>query len=149
MNVIIRELQPEDVEVVSQIETASFSMPWSAESFLEMISAEHCLYLVAEVENQVVGCCGLIMACDEGNVSNVVVDESMRGKGIGQALLSEIILQGQAMDITDFSLEVRVSNEIAIHIYEKFGFRSEGIRPKFYEKPEEDAMIMWRHNVVV
>ena len=149
MNVIIRELQPEDVEVVSQIETASFSMPWSAESFLEMISAEHCLYLVAEVDRRVVGCCGLIMVCDEANISNVVVDESMRGKGIGQALFSEIILQGQARDITDFSLEVRVSNQIAIHIYQKFGFESEGIRPKFYEKPEEDAMIMWRHNVVV
>lgn len=149
MEVIIRKLQPEDVEVVSQIETASFSMPWSAESFLEMIRAEHCLYLVAEADKRVVGCCGLITVCREGNVSNVVVDESMRGKGIGQALLSELILQGQAMEITDFSLEVRVSNQVAIHIYEKFGFVSEGIRPNFYERPVEDAMIMWRHNVVL
>ena len=48
------------------------------------------------------------------------------------------------MGIENFTLEVRVSNASAIHVYEKLGFVSEGIRPRFYEKPVEDAMIMWK-----
>ena len=63
-------------------------------------------------------------------------------------MLSELICRGEAFGITEFTLEVRVSNASAIHVYEKLGFRSEGIRPGFYEKPVEDAMIMWRRQTV-
>ena len=76
----------------------------------------------------------------------MVVAEKYRNCGIGQALLRELIAAGEAAGLAAFTLEVRVSNEAAIHIYEKTGFHSEGIRPGFYEKPREDAMIMWRRN---
>ena len=59
-------------------------------------------------------------------------------------MLEELLRLGNERGITAYTLEVRVSNAPAIHLYEKFGFVSEGIRPKFYEKPTEDAMIMWR-----
>ena len=59
-------------------------------------------------------------------------------------MLLELIRQGEEMGIADFTLEVRKSNAAAIHLYEKAGFRSEGIRPGFYDKPKEDAVIMWR-----
>ena len=61
-----------------------------------------------------------------------------------QALLQALIAHGEARRIAAFTLEVRVSNAAAIHMYEKFGFLSEGIRPGFYERPREDAVIMWR-----
>ena len=61
-----------------------------------------------------------------------------------EAMLRELIARGEAAGVEAFTLEVRVSNAAAIHIYEKEGFRSVGIRPGFYEKPREDAMIMWR-----
>ena len=57
--------------------------------------------------------------------------------------MAELIAGGQKEGIEAFTLEVRVSNAPAIHLYKKFGFVSEGIRPGFYEKPAEDADIMW------
>lgn len=134
----------EDVAPLSVIEAQSFSMPWSAQNFAELLDRPYCLYLVAEADGQVVGGCGLTNCCDEGNIDNVVVAEAFRGRGIGAKLLRELLKRGEAIGIGDFTLEVRVSNAPAIHVYESLGFVSEGIRPRFYEKPEEDAVIMWR-----
>ena len=82
--------------------------------------------------------------CNEGNIDNVVVAESFRGQGIAQKLMQELIALGEKEGVEAFTLEVRVSNKAAIRVYEKAGFVSEGIRPGFYDKPREDAMIMWR-----
>jgi len=140
----IRELQDTDIEAVSAIEAASFSMPWSPNDFRDLLSRNYCYYLVAIVDGEVAGCAGLTDICNEGNIDNVVVAEKFRGQGIATALLKELISRGEGRGINAFTLEVRVSNQAAIHVYEKHGFVSEGIRPRFYEKPIEDAMIMWR-----
>lgn len=144
MVIEIHKLRAEDVEAVSRIEEASFSMPWSPRDFAQLVEAEDSLYLVARADGQVAGCCGVTNISGEGDINNVVVEESMRGRGIAQTMLAELLRRGQEMGIGDYTLEVRVSNAPAIHVYEKLGFVSEGIRPGFYEKPREDAMIMWR-----
>ena len=74
----------------------------------------------------------------------MVVDERYRGMGIAQRMLGELIRRGEEKGVQAFTLEVRAGNAAAIHVYEKLGFASEGIRPGFYEKPAEDAVIMWR-----
>lgn len=140
----IRELQEEDIETLAEIEAKSFSMPWSAGSFRELLSHPYCFYLVALVGGKVVGCCGYTESCGEANIDNVVVEEAYRNQGIAGAMLKELIARGEERRIQAFTLEVRSSNAAAIHIYEKNGFRSVGIRPGFYEKPREDAVIMWR-----
>ncbi len=144
MNIVIRKLQESDIPVLSKIEERSFSMPWSPQDFADLLSREYCFYLVAEVDGEVVGCCGLTNIQNEGNIDNVVVDENYRNQGIGRRLMEELIRSGEADGIEAFTLEVRVGNATAIRLYEKCGFVSEGIRPRFYEKPVEDAMIMWR-----
>lgn len=144
MNLIIRNLRQEDIEPLSMIEAASFSMPWSPKDFEDLLSRSYCTYLVAEIDGEVVGSCGMTNICKEGNIDNVVVAEAYRGRGIAQLLLQELIALGEEEGAEAFTLEVRVSNAAAIHVYEKLGFVSEGIRPRFYEKPVEDAMIMWR-----
>ncbi len=144
MDITIRKLKEEDIEVLSKIESESFSMPWSPKDFADLLGRSYCTYLVAEVDGEVVGSCGMTNICNEGNIDNVVVAETFRGQGIAQMLLKELIDMGEQMGIEAFTLEVRVSNKAAIHVYEKFGFKSEGIRPGFYEKPTEDAAIMWR-----
>lgn len=144
MKITVRPLAEADVEAVSRIEEESFSMPWSAAAFRDLVNQKGALYLVAEADGEVAGCCGLNVVLEEGDIGNVVVAPSMRGKGIGQAMLAELLRQGEAMGLREFTLEVRISNADAIHVYEKLGFVSEGIRPGFYDLPKEDAMIMWR-----
>lgn len=141
---IIRKLTEEDVESLSAIESASFSMPWSAEDFAALLTRDYCVYYVAEVDGEVAGCCGMTNICNEGNIDNVVVAEKFRGQGIATALLEKLLEEGDSLGVTAYTLEVRVSNAPAIHVYEKLGFVSEGIRPNFYEKPTEDANIMWK-----
>ena len=144
MSTIIRELRETDIESLAAIEAASFSMPWSAQDFRGLLSRDYCLYVVAEIDGEVAGCAGLTNSCNEGNIDNVVVAERYRGQGVAQRMLSELLARAEERNMEAFTLEVRVSNAAAIHVYEKLGFVSEGIRPRFYEKPTEDAVIMWR-----
>lgn len=140
----IRELCEEHIEPLSRIESEAFSMPWSPKDFRELLTRDYCMYLVALADGEVVGCCGMTNICQEGNIDNVVVAERFRNRGIAGAMLKELIARGEAAGIKAYTLEVRVSNAAAIHLYEKLGFVSEGIRPNFYERPAEDANIMWR-----
>lgn len=140
----IRELTAADVEAASRIEQEAFSMPWSPRDFLEMVEADYAYYYVAEVEGEIVGCCGIRNIAGEGEITNVVVASGFRGRGIGRMLMEHMLTEASYHGIGDCTLEVRVSNIPAIHLYESLGFKSEGIRPGFYEKPKEDAMIMWK-----
>lgn len=144
MRVEIRELREGDIEALARIEAESFSMPWTRQDFRELLAHSYCFYYVALAEGQPVGFCGYVDICHEAAIDNVAVAGAYRNRGIGQALLREAIAAGEAAGVEAFTLEVRVSNAAAIHIYEKLGFHSVGIRPGFYEKPREDALIMWR-----
>ena len=144
MELVIRELVSEDAQAVSEIEQESFSMPWSPRDFLEMVEADYAYYYVAEVDGEIAGCCGIRNIVGEGEITNVVVAQKFRRQGIGKALMEYMLKEAPKHGIGDCTLEVRVSNEAAIRLYESFGFRGEGIRPGFYEKPAEDALIMWK-----
>lgn len=141
---IIRQMEPEDIPQVAEIEKNIFSMPWSEISFRDTLNREDTLYLVAEEQGEILGYCGLWQSLDEGEIPNVAVRESKRRRGVGLALLQELLLRGEKRGITAFTLEVRAGNKGAISLYEKLGFRSVGIRPHFYVKPVEDAVIMWK-----
>ncbi|MBQ4537752.1 MAG: ribosomal protein S18-alanine N-acetyltransferase [Lachnospiraceae bacterium] len=143
-NLMIRPLQESDVEPLSIIEAESFSMPWSAKDFADLLKRDYCVYLVAEVDGEVAGCLGMTDICHEGNIDNVVVAERFRGRGIATQLMETLFTEGEKRGVEAYTLEVRVSNAAAIHLYEKMGFVSEGVRPGFYERPVEDALIMWR-----
>ena len=134
----------EDVNSLSVIEKEAFRMPWSAASIAQLTKQDYSLCLVAEADGKVAGFCVLTDLCGEGSIDNVAVSVAFRGRGIAQKLLEELLRLAKNRGIGDITLEVRVSNEPAIHIYEKLGFVSEGVRPGFYEKPVEDALIMWR-----
>ena len=144
MEVIIKPLTEEYVDQVCVLEEEAFSMPWHRESFLEMIANENACYLVALVGEEVVASCGLRHIVGEGEITNVVTKSTMRGKGIGRKILLQLLEEGAKMGARDFTLEVRVSNTPAIHLYESLGFVSEGVRKNFYEEPTEDALIMWK-----
>lgn len=144
--ITIREMTLADVDRVCVLEEMAFSMPWHKESFVEMIENKDALYLVADDEQSgVIGCCGVRSIVGEGDITNVVVHPDFRQKGVAYKMLTQLLLQGeQDFGIKEFTLEVRYSNIGAIHLYEKLGFVSEGIRKNFYEEPVEDALIMWK-----
>lgn len=137
-------MEVSDVDVISRLEEETFSMPWSRDAFLEMIGKDDAAYYVAELNGRVVGGCGVLMIAGEGNITNVAVAKEARNKGIGTKMLQYLMDEGEQNGLGAFTLEVRVSNAAAIHVYGKLGFHSEGIRPNFYEKPAEDAVIMWK-----
>lgn len=148
-SITIRPMRETDVHRAAELEAAAFSMPWSEQALRAMLEREDALYLVAETEQQVVGLCGVINACGDGDVSNVSVEISQRGSGIGTVMLGQLLKWGRLIGICNFTLEVRVGNHAAIHVYEKLGFQGEGVRPGFYEKPVEDALIMWKRQEAV
>ena len=140
----VRPLEDKDLDRVCQMEEASFSMPWKREDFKELIESEASSYLVLLLDDYVIGTAGYTDQVGEGYVNNVVIDETYRGKGYSKILMQAVIDDALSHDIKDLTLEVRVSNEPAVRLYESLGFESAGIRKRFYEHPVEDAYVMWR-----
>lgn len=148
----IREMRQEDLEEVAALEAACFSMPWKYRDFEEVPANPDRFYLVAEADSiaadtpdRILGGCMLTHIAGEGDISNVAVHERYRRNGIAASLLSALIKLGEERyGITAFTLEVRSRNVPAVRLYERHGFVSCGVRPNFYEKPKDDALIMWR-----
>ena len=143
---IIRPMELRDVEAVAKIESICFTMPWSEKSYRDTLANGNALYLVAETEDtkEIVGMCGVLKIIDEGDVSNVAVHPDYRRKNVAKQMMKELLARGQSFGIDAFTLEVRAGNEAAVKLYEHFGFRTEGVRKNFYDKPVEDALIMWK-----
>lgn len=138
----IKPMTPEDVEQVLLVEEACFSMPWSLENFQSIFRYKENYYLTAWDGEQIVGFIGLMAVAGEGDITNVAVLPSHRKQGIGDFLVSSMIRLAKEKEISKIMLEVRASNEAAIHLYEKYGFEFLCIRKNYYQKPTEDANIM-------
>lgn len=143
--IIIRKMQPEDLVQVCKIEKENFSLPWSEKSFAESMERNDTVFLTALAGNEVAGYIGCYCIAGTGEITNVAVKASCRRKGIGGKLLEKLYEEGAALETREFFLEVRESNEAAIELYSRQGFVKEGIRKNFYEKPVENAVIMWKH----
>lgn len=139
----IKKMLPEDAAEVAAIERMIFSQPWSEKGFLDSLESPDTLYLVVKVQGVIVGYCGLLQSFEEADITNVAVHPEWRGRGIAYQMLQTMMEQGKTRGIERYTLEVRVSNASAIHVYEKLGFTSVGIRKNFYDMPREDAVIMW------
>lgn len=144
MEIKVRPMKDEDLDRVCAMEEASFSMPWKREDFKELIESEQSAYFVLLADNYVIGTAGYTDQVGEGYINNVVIDERYRGFGYSKILLQAVIDDAKEHNITDLTLEVRVSNVAAIKLYESVGFESVGIRKRFYEHPVEDAHVMWK-----
>lgn len=138
-------LTKELVAQVAEIEAISFSEPWSQKAYEEICDKEEYLYMAAVDEHgNAIGMCGMLIGPFDAEVMNVAVHPDYRGQGIAGKMMQTLLQAGIERGVTEFTLEVRVSNVAAIHVYEANGFVFEGIRPKFYTKPVEDALIMWK-----
>lgn len=143
----IRLMCEKDLEQVTAIEKKIFSIPWSEKAFADSLASNNTLYLVAESENRIVGYCGMYISFEEGNITNVAVAPLFRRKKIARHMLEEILTRAKEKNVSDVILEVRETNVPAISLYEQLGFKEAGIRKNFYERPVENALIMWKHNL--
>lgn len=143
--ITIRSMQNADIEEVATIEKSIFSMPWSAESFQDSLALEHTIYLIAEVDGNIAGYCGMYKLFHEGEIVNVAVKPEYRKLGVANIMLKELLRLGAESEVDTFLLEVRESNQAARSLYDKLGFSQMGIRKNFYEKPVENAIVMWKH----
>lgn len=137
-------LREEHAPALARMEEKLFSQPWSEKAFRELLTHDYCHYLVAEREGEPIGFAGMTVSFGEGEIDKVMVDPSWQRKGVADALMNALFELGEKVGASEFTLEVRFHNDPAIRLYEKHGFRSEGVRPRFYEKPVEDALIMWK-----
>lgn len=139
----IRRMTLDDISQVVEIERASFSNPWSENSFRsELTQNEHSYFFVADEANRVIGVLGYWFIIDECHISTVAVRPEWRRRGVGQSLLSYALAQGMKQGALMATLEVRISNAAAIDLYQKFGFKIVGQRKRYYRDNGEDALIM-------
>ena len=142
-NIIIRHMTKDDVDAVYKVEEDCFVDPWSKDSIRKELKNDLARYLVAEVDNKIVGYIGIWFVVDEGHITNVAVHSNYRGKKIGDKLVSEMVELCKENDLVAMTLEVRTSNTVAQNLYRKYGFRMAGIRKEYYSDNKEDAIIMW------
>ena len=131
----------EHLSDVAELEKLCFSEPWS-EGALELLLTDAALGFVCEQDGRAVAYAGMMVAFDEGQITNVAVHPDERRRGFGRALMEAVIAEARARDLFQIALEVRTSNQAAISLYERDGFVIAGRRPNFYRNPQEDAFVM-------
>src|ERR671938_913469 len=139
----IRRLAYADLPQVIAIERRSFPTPWSLAMFVLELSKPSGICLAAVQDDRIVG----YLVCSRydtvWHLMNVAVDERLRRGGIATALLERLFERADRSG-AQYTLEVRLSNDAAIALYERFGFHSAGVRRGYYHDNKEDALIMWR-----
>ncbi len=131
----------EHIAALADIERECFADPWSEQGLAEELDNPCAHFFVAERNGDVLGYLGTHIVVDEMSVTNIAVKTEHRRHGVASALLTEARRIAEEQQLYRITLEVRVSNDPAIQLYERHGFVKDGIRPKFYSHPTEDAAI--------
>ena len=141
----IRPMRLADIDHgVLSIERESYPIPWSRRMLEGEIMRSDGICLVALRETNLVGYILVAFQADVWHILNVTVHPLHRGRRIGEALVRSVFQIGDRRAHAGYTLEVRVSNERAIRLYDRLGFVSQGVRPRYYSDNGEDALIMWR-----
>jgi ribosomal-protein-alanine N-acetyltransferase len=133
----------DDIPSVHAIERESFAVPWPDDAYRnELVTNRLASYVVARAGEEVVGFAGLWVMVDEAHITTFAVHPRWRRRGVGQRLLLRLLELANDRRAREATLEVRLSNMPARRLYEKYGFRPVGIRPRYYSDNGEDALIM-------
>ena len=139
----IEPMRLADIPEVQAIEQASFTTPWPPQAYRsELETNKLAAYLVARIDGRVVAYAGLWLMVDEAHITTFAVDPAWRRRRIGERLLLAALDLAIARGAREATLEVRRSNLAARRLYEKYGFRPVGLRPRYYTDDDEDALIM-------
>lgn len=140
----VREMSMEDGAAVAEMEHQLFADAWSEKSVLETLGQENTICLTALKAGRTAGYLLAYTAADEAEIARIAVTEELQRQGVARALLQRLENVCKEKGLTRILLDVRESNEAARALYESAGFREDGIRQRFYEDPQEDAILMSR-----
>jgi ribosomal-protein-alanine N-acetyltransferase len=143
VKVVIEAMRLEDLDGVERIERASFTTPWPPNAYRsELMANRLASYLVARVDGEIVAYGGMWLMVDEAHITTFAVHPGWRRQRLGERLLLAFLDLARDRHAREATLEVRLSNLPARRLYEKFGFRPVGVRPRYYSDNNEDALIM-------
>ena len=145
----IQKMEHDNIDDILQIEELCYGAHhWSKDSFLTELNNKISSYrCIVDSKKQCVGYMGIWKIVDEAHITNLSVHPDFQNKKLAHRLLLDSISECYKEKIKYITLEVRVSNKKAIGLYEKFGFKSLGLRKKYYQDNNEDALIMWSENI--
>lgn len=142
MELVIRDASACDAHSIAELEKETSAHPWSEDSIIHDITDnKRAIVIAAFLGDRLSGYADVWSIAGEGQLNNIAVTGSARGRHIGQRLMEELFLRLREEGASEMSLEVRVSNTPARRMYEKLGFVNLGIRPGYYEDNGEDAVI--------
>ena len=134
---LVDAMREDDIPEVQAIERQIFPTPWPRNAY----------YLVLRRDEEIVGYAGLWKMSDEAHITTVGVRANQQGKGYGHALMAALIQRAYQLGSRWLTLEVRPSNDVAVRLYEKFGFKVIGRRRGYYTDNNEDAIVMWSDSI--
>jgi [ribosomal protein S18]-alanine N-acetyltransferase len=144
-----------ELDEVLAIEAASFSNPWTREMYVRELANPDVSFMYVlrlrdcpdepDAEGAVAGFCAFWLLLDELHINNLAVHPDRRHRGYGLALIQHVLDVGARQGAGRATLEVRRSNRVALHLYDRLGFKVAATRPGYYTNPTEDALILWRN----
>ena len=140
--ITVHKMKFEESAAVAEMEHQIFPDKWSERAVLDTLENEQTICLTAEKAGRLIGYLFAYVAADEADIARVAVLKESRKQGVGSELMKELKKVGQEQGLKKLLLDVRRSNTAARAFYKKHGFTEDGVRPGFYEKPEEDAVLM-------
>jgi len=142
--IFIKPIKTDDFDAAAALEKENLGKEaWSLNALITAISRDDTIYLVASKNNKIIGLCGVQNISGDGEITNVSVDKNERQNGVAYKMLKQLLERGRGLGIKNYTLEVRKENTAARKLYEKLGFKEEGVRKNFYENPKDDAVIYW------
>lgn len=148
LQVQISPMRRRHLRSVLRIESQVCARPWTLPLYLSELGApsgRH--YVVARTATAVVGYGGLMVSVGEGHVTTLAVDPAWQRRAVGSRVLHSLASWGRDHGCTGLTLEVRMGNIAAQSLYRRFGFAPAGVRRGYYSETNEDALIMWAHDV--
>jgi len=143
----LRDMTYADLDAVLQVEITVFPSPWSRSSFEIELAKPYSVAIIAEAEGSLAGYGVAWLVADEIHIANVAVHPDFRRRGLGRALVERLLESGESAK--GAFLEVRIRNSDAIRLYRQLGFQDIGIRKKYYQEENEDALLMRKDLVIM
>lgn len=140
---LIRRMDWADIETVVALEHELFSSPWNQEAFYyELEKNAFSTILVLEVDEQIIGYIGMWLLGDQTQITTLGIKRAMQGRGYAKILMDKCEEITTSLGYANINLEVRVSNQKALNLYKKCGFKVVAIRKNYYQDNHEDAYLM-------